>query len=224
MPAGTITALRAQAKDSQRDNVFVDGAFALGVSLTTITKSGLYVGKQVSAEEFARLEQIESGDKAYQAALRYLEVRPRSSSELRDRLARKEFAPEAIDEALARLAKLGLVDDGAFARFWVENRQVIRPRGAGALRDELRRKGIAADVIAEVLSDEELAGDEAEKALVLARAALRKYADAADRHAFARRLGGYLQRRGFRFEVIRPIVDQLWAEIHSDEDMTDERA
>jgi regulatory protein len=220
MPAGTITALRAQIKDDQRVNVFIDGEFALGVSLSTIAKASLYVGKPLSAEEFDQLERLESGDKAYLAALRFLESRPRSTAEIRERLARKEFAPEAIDAAIARLAQLGLVDDAAFARFWVENRQIVRPRGIGALRDELRRKGIAADVAANVLSDDDLTGDQAGRALTLARAALRKYAGAADRQSFTRRLGGYLQRRGFSFDVIRPIVDQLWAEISgaSDDD------
>jgi regulatory protein len=215
MPAGTISALRAQVNDSQRVNVFIDGEFALGVSLTTITKAGLYVGKPLSAEEYTRLEQVESADKAFLAALRFLEARPRSASEVRERLARKEFAPPAIDAALARLAQLELIDDTAFARFWVENRQASRPRGTSALREELRRKGVAADVAAQILSDEELTGDEPARAMALARAALRKYAGAADRAAFTRRLGGYLQRRGFGFDTIRPIVDQLWGEVHS---------
>jgi regulatory protein len=213
MKAGTITALRAQANDSQRVNVFVDDVFALGVSLTTISKAGLYVGRSLSAEECARIEQIESGNKAYQAALRLIEARPRSSAELRDRLGRKEFVPEAIEAAITRLTELGLVDDTAFARFWVENRQIFRPRGAGALRDELRRKGIAPDIVASVVSDTALAGDDVAKAQTLARAALRKYAGSADRGAFTRRMGGYLQRRGFSFEIIRPIIEQLWAEI-----------
>ena len=169
MPAGKITALRAQAKDPQRVNVFVDGEFALGISLTTITKTGLHVGKQLSAEEFAKLEQTESGDKAYLAALRFLEARPRSIAEVRARLGRKDFAPEAIDAAIARLAELELLDDAAFARYWVENRVAYRPRGAGALRDELRRKGIDADVTAEVLNDNILAGDESASAWGLAR-------------------------------------------------------
>ena len=212
MPAGKITALRAQAKDPQRVNVFVDGEFAIGVSLTTITKTGLHVGKQLSAEEFAKLEQTESGDKAYLAALRFLEARPRSIAEVRARLGRKDFAPEAIDAAIARLAELELLDDAAFARYWVENRQAYRPRGAGALRDELRRKGIDADVTAEVL-DDALTGDEAAGAWGLARGALHKYAGSHDRNAFTRRMGSYLQRRGYTFEVIRPIVDQLWAEV-----------
>ena len=212
MPAGKITALRAQAKDPQRVNVFVDGEFAIGISLTTITKTGLHVGKQLSAEEFAKLEQTESGDKAYLAALRFLEARPRSIAEVRARLGRKDFAPEAIDAAIARLAELELLDDAAFARYWVENRQAHRPRGVGALRDELRRKGIDADVTAEVL-DDALTGDEAASAWELARGALRKYAGSQDRNAFTRRMGSYLQRRGYTFEVIRPIVDQLWAEV-----------
>ena len=111
MPAGKITALRAQVKDPQRVNVFVEGEFAIGVSLNTITKAGLHVGKQLTAEEFAHLEQTESGDKAYLAALRFLEARPRSIAEVRARLGRKDFAPEAIDAAIARLAELELLDD-----------------------------------------------------------------------------------------------------------------
>lgn len=213
MPAGTITSLKAQINDSQRVSIFIDGEYALGVSLTTISRAGLYVGKALDQAEFDRLALLESDDKAFQAALRLLEQRHRSEAELRTRLTRKEYAPTAIDHAIERLAQLGLVDDAAFARRWVENRQASRPRGAGALRDELRRKGIAPDLAASVLSDEALIGDEGARALELARAALHKYAGAADRNAFTRRLGGFLQRRGFGFDVIRPIVDQLWAEL-----------
>lgn len=214
MPAGTITALRAQAKDPQRVNVFVNGEFAIGVSLNTISKEGLYVGKLLSAEEFARVEQAESSDKALHAALRFLEARPRSTSEIRERLRRKDFADEAIEAAIERLAALGMIDDAAFARAWVESRQANRPRGVGALRDELRRKGIDRALAETVLSDEALIGGEDQHALSIARGALHKYANAPDRAAFQRRMGGYLQRRGFGFATIGPILDTLWAELH----------
>jgi regulatory protein len=214
MPAGTITALRAQAKDPQRVNVFVNGEFAIGVSLNTISKEGLYVGKALSAEEFARIERAESSDKALQAALRFLEARARSTSEIRDRLRRKEFADEAIEATIERLAALGMIDDAAFARAWVENRQASRPRGVGALRDELRRKGIDRALAETVLSDEALIGGEDQHAMAIARGALHKYAQAPDRASFQRRLGGYLQRRGFGFDTIGPILETLWAELH----------
>jgi regulatory protein len=218
MPAGTITALRAQAKDPQRVNVFVDGEFALGVSLNTISKEGLYVGKALSAEEFARVERAESSDKALHAALRFLEARPRSTFEIRERLRRKEFTDEAIQAAIERLAGLGMIDDAAFARSWVENRQASRPRGVGALRDELRRKGIDRAVTETLLSDETLTGDEEQRAMSVARGALSKYANAPNRAAFQRRLGGYLQRRGFGFDAIGPILETLWSELRSAED------
>jgi regulatory protein len=220
MPAGTITALRAQAKDPQRVNVFVNGEFALGVSLNTISKEGLYVGKALSAEEFARVERTESGDKALQIALRFLEVRPRSTAEIRERLRRKDFADEAIEAAIERLTTLGMVDDAAFARSWVENRQANRPRGVSALRDELRRKGIDRTLAETVLGDETLTGGEDQRAMTIARGALHKYANAPDRAAFQRRMGGYLQRRGFGFDTIGPILQTLWAELHESVDET----
>ena len=218
MPAGTITALRAQAKDPQRVNVFINGEFAIGVSLNTISKEELYVGKALSVEEFARVERAESSDKALHAALRFLEARPRSTSEIRERLRRKDFAGETIEAAIERLAALGMIDDAAFARAWVENRQASRPRGVGALRDELRRKGIDRALAEAVLSDEALIGGEDQHALSIARGALHKYANAPDRAAFQRRMGGYLQRRGFGFDTIGPILDTLWNELRGADD------
>jgi regulatory protein len=84
----------------------------------------------------------------------------------------------------------------------------------GALRDELRRKGIDRALAETVLSDEALTGGEDQRAMSIARGALHKYASAPDRTAFQRRLGGYLQRRGFGFDTIGPILETLWAELH----------
>lgn len=222
MPTGTITALRAQEHDKQRVNVFIDDSFAIGVSLNTISSEGLYVGKTLDEAAWFRLESVESADKAFQSALRFLNARPRSTAEVSERLRQKDFPPESIEVATNRLTQLGLLDDTAFSRFWIENRQLCRPRGKRALRDELHRKGIARDVVEAALSDETLTGDEAARALTLARAALRKYADAPDRASFQRRLGGYLQRRGFGLETIIPIMDRLWQELRSRSDDDDE--
>lgn len=226
MQAGTITALQAQVRDTRRVNVFVDGAFAIGVSLNTITREGLYVGKVLDEAACERLEAAESADKAWNAALQFLTFRPRSIAEVRERLQRKQFPPLAIEEALTRLSEYGLVDDQAFSRLWVEQRQASRPRGRQALRSELYRKGIDRAVIDATLSDSDLTGDEAEQVLTVARAALRKYANAPNYPTFQRRLGGYLQRRGFGFGTIHPILEMLWREVQdetgSDETGSDE--
>jgi regulatory protein len=145
-----------------------------------------------------------------------LDARPRAAAEIRLRLRRKQFPPEAIDGALARLADLGLVDDAAFSRYLIENRQSFRPRGKLAIRDELRRKGVGRDVIDAAMEESEDPPEaEQERAMAVARGALRRYADAPDRLTFQRRLGGFLQRRGFGLDTIKPILDILWRERQS---------
>lgn len=219
MPEGTITALRYQERNRQRVHIFVDDVFALEVSLDTLTRENLYVGKYLDTEQWARLEAAESADQAFRAALRFLQARQRSTAEVRERLQRKQLAPAAIEQDIVRLTDLGMLDDAAFARSWVENRNASRPRGQQMLRGELARKGIDREIVAATLSDKELLGDERAHALTVARAALRKYADAPDFATFQRRLGGYLQRRGFAYDAIGPIVKLLWREVrHADSD------
>ncbi len=212
MEAGTITALHVQANDPQRINVFIDQKFALGISLSTLAREKLYIGQQLSDDDLQRLERAEHADKAMRAAIRALEQRPRSSAELRERLQRKGYEAEAIDQALERLQQLGLINDADFARRWIENRQLLRPRGPGALRNELRHKGIASALIDEALADQSLLGDISAQAEQSARAVLHKYASAPDFNSFFRRLGGYLQRRGYDSEISRIIVKRLWEE------------
>jgi regulatory protein len=210
MPAGTITALRPQEHDSQRVNLYIDHAFALGVSLNTVAREELYVGKQLDAAAWAKLETRESADKALHAALRFIQARPRSAAEVRERLRRKQFASDAIERAISRLSELELLDDVAFARFWVENRNACRPRGQQALRSELSQKGISRETIDAVLADT-TPDDEHTRALTLARGVLPRYASA-DYATFQRRLGGYLQRRGFGYDIVRAVLSTLWEE------------
>lgn len=213
MPEGTITDLHPQQHDQQRVSLFIDGAFALGVSLETLTREELYTGKYLDQAAWARLEAAESVSRAFQAALRLLQARPRSVAELHERLTRKGLPPAAIEAALDRLVRLELLDDAAFARAWVRNRQQSRPRGQQALRHELASKGIDRELVAATLADADLLGDEQEHARNVARAALPKYASAPDQATFQRRLGGYLQRRGFTYATIRPILAELWREV-----------
>ncbi len=85
------------------------------------------------------------------AAARFLEVRSRSVEEVRRSLTVAAFPAELVEGAVARLLELGVLDDRAFARAWVESRDRARPRGEQALRRELALKGIERDTIDEVL-------------------------------------------------------------------------
>ncbi|MBU0495411.1 MAG: RecX family transcriptional regulator [Chloroflexi bacterium] len=210
-----ITALERQKKNPRRVNVYLDGHFALG--LDGVLAAELRVGQPLTEADLDRLAARDTVERAQARAVDFLARRPRSEAEVRQRLSQKGFAPVAIDQVLDRLRELNLVDDLAFARFWVENRLAFRPRGARGLEYELRQKGVAPAIIQQVLDD--VPGDEATRAYRVARSrAERLAASAAPRPDFQRKLGGLLQRRGFDYESAREAIDQLWRDLALDSD------
>ena len=146
-------------------------------------------------------------ERVVDAALRFLSYRPRSEAEVRNRLT-KRFSPHQVDRAIGHLRERGLLDDAAFARFWKESRERSRPRGASALRWELRRHGVPREVI-----EETVVGLDEESGAYRAAAAMARKAVPGDYGAFKRSLVGRLRRRGFGVEAIRSAVDRLWREL-----------
>ncbi|OGO02567.1 MAG: hypothetical protein A2Y72_01695 [Chloroflexi bacterium RBG_13_53_26] len=143
------------------------------------------------------------------AASRYLSYRPRSELEVRTRLKQRGFGSPSIDRVLQELRKNGVLDDLAFAQFWKENRELFNPRSRALLRRELRTKGIAPHIVAQVVEevDEEIS----------ARRAAQKWARrlaGADYASFRNRLTSFLRRRGFSYAVVEHTVSQLWEEVH----------
>ncbi|RMF28266.1 MAG: hypothetical protein D6759_16165 [Chloroflexi bacterium] len=203
---GRITALRVQKRNKERVNVYLDGEFAFG--LTALEAMHLRVGQELSDEEIARLRSRDLVEQAHQRALNFLSYRPRSAAEVRTYLQRKGTPPEAIEEVIARLERVGLIDDVAFARFWLENRETFRPRGKHGLRYELRQKGIAPAIIEEILADYDEEAAAYRVALARARRLPRD-----DARVFRKRLYDYLARRGFDYEVIQTVVTQVEAEL-----------
>jgi regulatory protein len=109
--------------------------------------------RESTAERRARRDAVDDPAIVLDAAARFLQARPRSTAEVRRRLGEAGYRTDLVEEAIVRLAALGYLDDEAFARAWVESRDRARPRGERALRAELRRKGVADDVVATIIED-----------------------------------------------------------------------
>jgi regulatory protein len=211
-----ITALEPQAHNSERYNLYVDGHFLLGVNASIVLQMGLEVQQELLPEQVEQLRSTEGEQQAVDRALNYLSFRPRSREEVRRYLRRKETPPDIIEAALARLDRLDFVNDRAFASFWIENREQFNPRGAHALKNELRMKGVEREVV------DELVNDEQDEELAL-RAGRRKALSLInipdmDYATFRNRLGSFLQRRGFGYEVSKRTVSSLWKELREESD------
>ena len=120
----------------------------------------------------------------------------RSRSELATKLAKKQVPAEIADRLLDRFEEVGLVDDAAFARDWVQSRQPGRGLARRALSAELRRKGVAPDVIAEAVDTID-PDDEVDAARQLVRRKLGSLQRHHDQVVIVRRLTGMLARKGY---------------------------
>lgn len=156
-----------------------------------------------------------------EAAARFLEPRARSVAEVRRRLTGTGYRPDLVDGAIERLLELGVLDDEAFARAWVESRDRARPRGERAIRQELGLKGIDRTTMDLVLAErrEAVAGttaddgvmvsaDQAAAERLLARNA-RSLARVADPRQRRQRAYALLARNGFDPEVCRSVAARV---------------
>ncbi|GIW08311.1 MAG: hypothetical protein KatS3mg060_3116 [Dehalococcoidia bacterium] len=141
------------------------------------------------------------------AAVRFLSYRPRSVAEVRARLLRHGHDPDVVHAVLEWLRDYNLVDDEAFAEFWAESRAQFRPSGQRLLRYELAQRGVPTETAKTVVErvDEE---DGAYRAAVKRAARLSRENEI----EFRRKLGSFLQRRGFETEVILHTVERIWRE------------
>lgn len=204
-----ITALKVQLHNKQRVNVFLDGEFGFGLS--RITAAWLRIGQVLTDEKIAELQKSDGFEIALQQAIHFIEFRPRTEAEVRTRLEKDEIQAEVIDEVLVRLRAGGLLDDTRFAQSWVENRSAFRPRSRRALEIEMRRKGLDAEAIEKALVDVDQSQEE-NLAYQAAQKQMRKFGHL-ERLEFRSKLGSFLARRGFGYEVIRLVTERLWNEL-----------
>jgi regulatory protein len=169
-------------------------------------KEGLKVGQELSEIEITQLIGADHLYRCYNAALKYLSYRNRSEAETKKRLEDRGFDHENIKAVISKLKEHGLIDDFAFAQFWQNNRETFSPRSRWLTKLELRQKGVADDIIDTVVCNLD-DNDNAYRAAVSKATHL-----PSDQKNFQRRLSGYLQRRGFSYDVIRRTVQRVWQE------------
>ncbi|HEX6270764.1 MAG TPA: RecX family transcriptional regulator [Anaerolineales bacterium] len=205
-----ITAIQAQKKQPGRVNIHLDGEFAFG--LARMVAAWLSVGQELSEEKIQRLQLEDARERAFQQAMLFLSYRARSEAEIRQNLRKHEIPEPVVDHTIERLRQDGLANDKEFARAWVENRSIFRPRSRRMMTMELRQKGLDDEAVKsaiEAVDDETLAYEAAQKRAPRLRDL--------EWNEFRKKLSDFLARRGFSYSVIAPVVTRIWNEAHADE-------
>lgn len=143
--------------------------------------------------------------------LRQLTASDKTAKQLKDKLLEKDCPEDIADEVIERYAEINLVDDQRFAKSWVVTRARSRGLARGAIKHELRSKGVDDELAAEAL---EQIDDEAEeqRARELVRAKLRPESMGADRDKTLRRLVGMLGRKGYNGSMAFKVAREEWEE------------
>ena len=207
---GKITALTRQKRNPDRINVYLDGEFAFG--LAAITAVSLRIDQILTPAEIERLQGSDLEEKAKNVALGFIEYRPRSIAETRQHLRKKEYPEAVVERVVERLEAVDLLNDAAFARYWVEQRETFKPRSKRALQHELRQKGVDRTLIEDAVAEV----DEIAAATQAAQAKARRWSSLPEPE-FRKKLGGFLQRRGFSYSIVREITESLWEELATEE-------
>lgn len=207
MRSGLITAVHRDSKQKQRYHIDLDDDYAFSVHEDILVKYNLFKGTEIDEAFYLEVLLAEERHKAYLAALRYLGIRPRTSSQLRTYLAEKGFTPEVAQVVCSRCEEQGYINDETFARQWVEERLRLKPRSPYMLRMELQQRGVDRSIV-----DHAVSGVSREAELEAARALIDKKArriTGSPNPDEERKLLSMLMRKGFSSGVIQQIRTEL---------------
>ncbi len=131
---------------------------------------------------------------------------------MRDYLIRKNAPEDVIEKIVDSLKEKKFLNDEAFARSWVLNRARLKPKGKALIKIELRQKGIAEEIISNVLSEigEEIP-DELAQAKVLIIKRMERMAGKPRKEIY-QKVGGFLSRQGFGWEIVKKAIDESLTE------------
>lgn len=196
-----ITAIKAQVKNSERISVFIDGKYVFSLTYNQLLEQKLHVGLEIDRPRLEELKHTCDFGKAYERALLYVMLRPRSYKEVRDYARRKNWSTEDTQKIIDKLTQHKYLDDANFARAWVESRILNKNISQRKLCVELKQKGVAENIISDVLKKAQYDENDALKTLINKKQKLTRYAD--DQQKLTR----YLIGQGFNYEDIKSALN-----------------
>ena len=212
-----VSKISEQKRRPNQRTVFLDGAFAFGCHLNVVAKFRLREGMTLSDDQVRQIKLGEVKQECFDVAMHALSSRLHSRLELRKKLMRREYGDAVVDAVLADLSRLGYLDDDRFARTRALSAAQHKHHGRRRVFLGLIKSGVKGDVADRALDDVYAGQDNAAVARQLAEKQaprLRKLEPAVAR----RRLVGMLQRRGFDYDAIKPVVDEVLGASRADND------
>lgn len=194
-----ITDIKRQVKRADRYALYVDGKYVLSFGESELLHAGLRAGDELTKPELAKLKKRAGVDKALDATMRFVAIRPRSQWEIEVYLKRKGVEDSTKTEILNKLSDSGFIDDESFARSWVANRRLLKPVSKRSLIQELRLKRIDSTIIDKILAEDEVTDIASLQQLIAKKRS--KYKDDL-------KFMQYLARQGYSYQDVKTALEK----------------
>lgn len=195
-----------QQRDASRANIYIEDNFAFGISYEIVYKYNLEVGMEISNEFVEDILKAEEQNRGNDYAIKLLSYRWRTEREIRDKMYEKGYDVDLIDSTIDYLYEQQLLDDKRFAEAFTRDKINLNKWGSYKIRQELFQKGVKDNIIDHVL--EKYCSDEYERAFELGKKKINSYKNE-DKNKIYRKLGGYLQRRGYPYDCVINVLKEL---------------
>lgn len=200
-----ITNIEPQ-KNSKRVNIYIDNKFAFGLNDEIRFKYSLRIDDDIDQNYIDNVLKAEEQVKVTSHALNLLSFRQRSEKEIYIALNRKGYEESYIIYAIEYLKERKYLDDTAFATSFILDKQNLNKFGSKRIKYELYNKGISKEIVEETLNIDPQ--EEYEAALELATKKLNS-CKGDDRNSIYRKVGGLLQRKGYSYDIVSKILNEL---------------
>ncbi len=210
-----ITKIESQRRKN-RVNIYVDNEFALGIDEEVMIKYNLKKDMEVDDNFIENILLAEEENKALNYTLKLLSYRQRSEKEIYDALKRKGYMEEHIENVIANCRDKNYLNDKQFARSFANDKINLNKYGPERIKHELKLKGVSRNIIDEVVDFDR--DEQYDMAMEVASKRMNSYRND-DKRAIYRKMSGFLQRRGFSYDIISKVVREILEAMDNDEEL-----
>ncbi|MFO7318060.1 MAG: recombination regulator RecX [Bacilli bacterium] len=209
-----ITKITRQ-KNQERYNIYLNDEYAFSVDESTLIKFGLTKGKILDPFEMDEIAYEDEIAKAFNRALHFLSYQMRSEFEVKKKLLDAGFGESVVLEAIQKLKKLGFLNDESYSKALLETKKKTAKKGPMAIKQDLKKKGIDKNTMEKAL-ESYTHEEQLQLAMQLAEKTVKMNPKKTPAQ-IKQKIQDTLIRKGYSFEIVNEILDQIELERDDDE-------
>lgn len=205
-----ISKIEVQKNHNDRVNVFVDDEYYASMYIDTAVKYGVAKDKEFEEESFKNYLTESEQNIAFSKAFKYLNTALKTKKQMRDYLKKKGYDDSVVNNVITKLQEYNYIDDKGYAESYVNAYK--NKYGKSMLVCKLLSKGVAKNIIEEVLEDFESEDNVIDKLLA------KKINNKQLSDELVAKCIRFLSSRGFNYEEISSAIKKYKSKIEVKED------